>query len=40
MAKARGGPAIKCQVMFWPVTDANFETESYNEYFIGSCASI
>jgi len=32
MAKAKGGPAIKCQVMFWPVTDANFETESYNEY--------
>jgi acetyl esterase len=32
MAKAKGGPAIKCQVMFWPVTDANFETESYNQY--------
>jgi acetyl esterase/lipase len=21
---------IKLQVLFWPVTDANFETESYN----------
>jgi alpha/beta hydrolase fold len=31
-AKAEGGPALKCQVMFWPVTDANFETESYNQY--------
>jgi acetyl esterase len=32
MAKAKGGPALKCQVLFWPVTDANFETASYNEY--------
>ncbi len=31
-AKAEGGPALKCQVMFWPVTDANFETASYNQY--------
>ena len=31
-AKAEGAPALKCQVMFWPVTDANFETESYNQY--------
>jgi acetyl esterase/lipase len=31
MAKAKGGPAIKLQVMLWPVTDANFETGSYNE---------
>jgi acetyl esterase len=31
-AKAEGGPALKCQIMFWPVTDANFETESYHEY--------
>lgn len=29
-AKAEGEPLIKCQIMFWPVTDANFETESYN----------
>jgi acetyl esterase/lipase len=27
---AEKGPTIKLQVLFWPVTDANFETESYN----------
>ena len=32
MAKGNGGPALKCQVLFWPVTDANFETASYNRY--------
>lgn len=31
MAKERRGPHIKLQVMLWPVTDANFETESYHE---------
>jgi acetyl esterase/lipase len=31
MAKDKGGPEIKLQVMLWPVTDANFETGSYNE---------
>ncbi|MBS1665490.1 MAG: alpha/beta hydrolase [Bacteroidetes bacterium] len=31
MAKAKGGPAIKLQVMLWPVTDASFETGSYRE---------
>ena len=31
-AKTEGGPALKCQVMFWPVTDVNCETESYNQY--------
>ena len=31
MAKAKKGPAIKLQVMLWPVTAANFETESYKE---------
>jgi acetyl esterase/lipase len=30
MAKEKKGPNIKLQVLFWPVTDANFETESYN----------
>ncbi len=30
MAKAKGGPAFKLQVMFWPVTDASFDTSSYN----------
>src|SRR6478736_1250762 len=31
MAKDKNGPAIKLQVMLWPVTDANFETGSYKE---------
>lgn len=31
MAKERKGPHIKLQVMLWPVTDANFETDSYHE---------
>jgi acetyl esterase len=32
MAKDRGTPAIRLQLLFWPVTDANFETTSYNQY--------
>ncbi len=32
MAKDKQGPALKFQVLFWPVTDANFETVSYNEF--------
>lgn len=32
MAKDRGGPEIKLQVLFWPVTNAYFETASYNLY--------
>jgi acetyl esterase/lipase len=31
MAKDKNGPAIKLQVMLWPVTDANFETSSYKD---------
>jgi acetyl esterase/lipase len=31
MAKERGGPAIKLQVMLWPVTNANFDTLSYSD---------
>lgn len=31
MAKEKKGPAIKLQVLLWPVTDANFETGSYQE---------
>jgi acetyl esterase len=34
-AKLEGGPALKCQVIFWPVTDANFDTESYTTYAQG-----
>ncbi|MRG43786.1 alpha/beta hydrolase fold domain-containing protein [Chitinophaga sp. SYP-B3965] len=29
MAKDKGGPAFKLQILLWPVTDANFETDSY-----------
>ena len=32
MAKEKGGPAIKAQILFWPVTDANFDTASYQEF--------
>lgn len=32
MAKEKKGPSLKLQVLFWPVTDANFETVSYNQY--------
>jgi acetyl esterase/lipase len=35
MAKDKGGPEFKCQVMLWPVTDANFDTESYRDYAEG-----
>lgn len=35
MAKHKGGPALKCQILFWPVTDADFGTESYNTYAQG-----
>ncbi|WPV66189.1 alpha/beta hydrolase [Chitinophaga sp. LS1] len=35
MAKDKKGPEIRFQLMFWPVTDANFETESYNKYATG-----
>ena len=31
MAKEKQGPHLKCQVLLWPVTDANFETSSYTE---------
>lgn len=32
MAKERGGPEIKFQIMMWPIVDADFETESYKEF--------
>jgi len=35
MAKERGGPKIIFQLLFYPVTDANFETDSYNEFAEG-----
>lgn len=32
MAKAKGTPALRSQVLFWPVTNANFENTSYDEF--------
>ncbi|WPO45781.1 alpha/beta hydrolase [Pseudomonas sp. S1Bt23] len=35
MAKDKGTPTIRFQLLLWPVTDANFETASYNQYAEG-----
>lgn len=35
LAKERGGPAIRAQVLFYPVTDAQFETPSYQKFAEG-----
>lgn len=32
MAKDKKGPEIKLQVLLWPVTNANFETDSYKQF--------
>jgi acetyl esterase/lipase len=32
MAKEKGGPHIKLQIMLWPLVDANYDTESYQLY--------
>lgn len=32
LSKERGGPRIRQQVLFYPVTDATFETESYHQF--------
>jgi hypothetical protein len=32
MAKEKGTPVIRAQILFWPVTDANFENASYDEF--------
>ncbi|MFH8136011.1 alpha/beta hydrolase [Pantoea osteomyelitidis] len=34
-AKRNHTPAIRYDVMFWPVTDANFDTASYNQFSSG-----
>ncbi|MBZ5537655.1 MAG: alpha/beta hydrolase [Acidobacteriia bacterium] len=35
LAKERGGPSIIFQVLYYPVTDANFETSSYQQFATG-----
>ena len=35
MAKERGGPAIVAQLLFYPVTDASFDTDSYHQFAEG-----
>ena len=35
MAKQRGGPSITAQLLYYPVTDASFETGSYHRFAEG-----
>ncbi|KPZ02512.1 Lipase [Pseudomonas syringae pv. spinaceae] len=35
MAKDKGTPALRYQVLLWPVTDASFDNGSYNQYAEG-----
>jgi acetyl esterase len=35
MARDRGGPRLRFQLLFWPATDANFGTASYDAYDTG-----
>ncbi len=35
LAKERRGPKISYQVLFYPVTDANFDTQSYQQFATG-----
>ena len=35
MAKEQGAPALRSQVLLWPVTDANFDTASYKQFASG-----
>ncbi len=35
MAKENGSPKIAFQLLFYPVTDANFDTQSYNDFANG-----
>lgn len=32
MAKEKGSPHIKLQILFWPIVDADFETDSYHQF--------
>jgi acetyl esterase len=35
LAKKRGGPVIRLQVLFYPVTEAGFDTPSYDQFAEG-----
>jgi acetyl esterase len=35
MAKQRGGPRIAAQLLYYPVTDATFDTDSYKQFATG-----
>ena len=37
LAKERKGPEIAFQLLLYPVTDANFDTESYRTFAEGPC---
>jgi acetyl esterase/lipase len=39
MAKQRSGPKLTAQVLFYPVTDASFDTDSYDQFAEGYCLS-
>lgn len=32
LSKAKGGPVLKTQILFWPVTDANFDRPSFKQF--------
>jgi acetyl esterase/lipase len=35
MAKDKGGPKLRAEILFWPVTDAAFDDASYNQFAEG-----
>jgi acetyl esterase len=35
LSKERGGPVIQLQLLFYPVTDASFDTASYHHFAVG-----
>ncbi len=35
LAKERGGPKLRLQILFWPATDASVDTKSYHDFATG-----